>query len=301
MLVQKTGLNKRTKILLIIFAGLLLPAGYFVYSTYLAKPADTTPIADLSNNSYVQPVVVTPLDNRLLDDAQVRSFTGIDVPGFVEQQAGIYLDDQTPLPPSNISVTNPATGGRLVVSWELPAARNFDSVKLYRSDVPGVKGESIYTVAVDGTVSVMNFEDTGLVNQHTYFYLAVTVNAEGRESQNVQQFAGTPVDTFPPSAPSAVTVNNMENDRVEISWLVPPDPDFSTVRIYRSNQQGTLGSVIPLTVTDGDGNQQSAIDTVTPNVAYYYTVTSVDTSGNESSTDILAAPYRANPFQPVGY
>lgn len=300
MLVQKSGLNKRTKILLIIFCALLIPAGYFAYSSFLAKPAPTTSVVN-QGPVLTESVVVTPLNDQLLNDAQLKSFAGIDVPGFAEQYEGIYLDSETPLPPELITVTDPGTGSRLIVGWTLPTQRNFSSVAVYRSDSAGTRGERVYTSSVSDTSSVMNFEDKDLQNQRTYYYLVVTANTDGKESANVRQFAGTPTDTFPPSAPLAVSIKNLSDDQVEISWLVPPDPDFSTVRIYRSNQQGILGSIIDADIRDDQGNRQFAVDTVTANITYYYTVTSVDASGNESSTDVLAAPYRANPFQPSSY
>ena len=47
-----------------------------------------------------------------------------------------------------------------------------------------------------------------------------------------------------------------------------------------------------------------SFDVIKLNIVYYYTVTSVDASGNESTTDVLAAPYKSyfyNPFQPLDF
>ncbi|MFH1207296.1 MAG: fibronectin type III domain-containing protein [Patescibacteria group bacterium] len=298
MLVQKSGLSKRSKILLIIFCALMLPAGYFVYSSYLAPPPDPAPVVDTGQTASEQPVIVTPLNESLLRDAQGRSFTEKSVDEFADQQSGIYLDPAVPLAPERVTVANPKTGGKLLVSWQLPAQPNFTKVKLYRAESAGTVGEEIYSADVKPTDILMNYVDQGLINQKTYYYLVITVNSTDSTSANNQQYSGTPSDVFPPSAPMNVTVKNLTDNQVKISWVVPPDPDFSAVRIYKSSQRGILGALIWADVQPDAGNGQFALDAVTPNTPYYYTVTSLDTAGNESSTNVLAAPYRANPFEP---
>ncbi len=298
MLVQKTGLNKRTKILLIIFCTLLLPGGYFIYSTYFAKPSVTNTVPDTTLTALEQPVVVTPLNEGLLNDAQIGTFMEKNAPGFAEQLSGVYLDADVPLAPEKIAVTDPGTGGRLLVSWQLPLQKNFTTVKVYRSEQVGVLGEEVYTATVKATDTLQNYTDHDLANLTTYYYIVLTVNAEGAVSKNGQQFPGTPHDTFPPSAPLNVTVQNVTDSQVKISWLVPLDPDFSTVHIYKSSERGLLGNLVSADIQNDSENMQYILDTVIPNVPYFYTVTGVDASGNESSTDVMAAPYRENPFQP---
>lgn len=276
----------------------MLPAGYFVYSTYFAKPSDTGAALTGEQTVIEQPVVVQPLNEGLLNDAQVGTFTGKSVAGFAEQQSGIYLDETVPLAPEKITVTNPGTGGRLLVAWQLPVQKNFAKVKVYRSEAVGVIGDEVYAVEVRTSDIRMNFSDHSLVNQKIYYYHVVTENAKGAVSQNNEQYPGTPSDTFPPAAPLNVTVINVADSQVKISWIVPLDPDFSAVHIYKSNQRGVLGVLIDPDIQGEKGNGEYALDAVTPNTPYYYTVTSVDASGNESSTDVMAAPYRSNPFEP---
>ena len=171
----------------------------------------------------------------------------------------------------------------------------------------------------------MSYQDTDVENDINYHYLIRTVVASGQkeyESENDIWVSGAATDTLPPDPPDNVTVRSLSDlglealqernldgiDGIEVSWINPADSDFAFVRIYRSEERGELGmlvyddvgvelvnSPIRYYIDVVDNKDASMIDL---NTSYYFTVTSVDASGNESTKDMLASPFRGNPFGP---
>jgi hypothetical protein len=118
-----------------------------------------------------------------------------------------------------------------------------------------------------------------------------TLTLAGSPSQPVQV---TTRDTFPPAAPSrlvAVPVSAAMNNgqpEVDLSWSANTEPDLAQYRVYRRDvtQQGTMQRIAPGTAT-GPGSERIIAPAfrdlhVEPGHTYAYTVTAVDTSGNES-------------------
>lgn len=101
------------------------------------------------------------------------------------------------------------------------------------------------------------------------------------------------VDTANLNAESSITVNvindgtppdNVTNfnavggvGSIMLTWTNPSNPDFAYVRIYRSTSSGALGSLIQ------DNYSGSSFNDIVGPGTYWYTIKSVDTSGNASS------------------
>jgi hypothetical protein len=109
-------------------------------------------------------------------------------------------------------------------------------------------------------------------------------------------------DTFPPAAPTglvgiSVPAAGGVAAHVDISWAVSPESDLAGYRVYRSQQAGVLGtplnSQLLLTPAFRDMNVSSG-------QLYFYAVTAVDRSGNESapSAAVSVSVPAVNPAQP---
>lgn len=308
MLVKKTAISKRTKILLIILVVVLLPGGYFAYRYFFGSSPET----EQQTTPEVQrtPEVVIPtFEDTVFQDPQLFSLQRKKFTGFTEQLPQIILSGSVPLAPKHITVQNQATGQTLLIQWELPDYRNFNRVRLYRSSQASRLGEAVATLDVVPGQPLGSYRDAGLVNGQTYYYLARTVNQDGDESTNALQESGVPTDEVPPAPPLTVQVSSVEDERgeqaVEVAWMNPPDQDFAAVRIYRSAERGTVGTAIYEGVGEGkagSAEKRAYLDSdIEANIIYYYTVTSLDKSGNESTKDILANPYNHNPFLPLTF
>lgn len=125
------------------------------------------------------------MDNVVLNpDANTISFTTNHFTDFGLLGAA---DTTAPAAPTNVRVTNPATGGRLDLSWTNPTDTDFSSVNIYRSTTSGALGSKVYS-SVTGTSK----SDTGLTDGITYYYTIRSVDTVGNESINTVQTNGVP-------------------------------------------------------------------------------------------------------------
>ena len=135
--------------------------------------------------------------------------------------------------------------------------------------------------------------DTGLTNDVVYYYVVTAVDSSGNESLLSAEVNATPEDVTPPAAPTTLAAVAGEN-LVTLDWTANTESDLSGYNVY---QAGTAGGpytqVNAVLVTD-----VSYVDTgLTNDVAYYYVVTAVDSSGNESllSVEVNATPEDVTP------
>jgi hypothetical protein len=85
----------------------------------------------------------------------------------------------------------------------------------------------------------------------------------------------SPADITPPASPTSLSVSSAGN--IMLSW-VNPTSDFDHAKVYRSNEENKLGTVI-----DSEVSASNYLDNTTVSgLTYYYTVRSVDPAGNES-------------------
>ena len=71
-----------------------------------------------------------------------------------------------------------------------------------------------------------------------------------------------------------------------ISWISPANGDLASIRIYGSQTQGQLGSVLGTFSTSPSSSQTETINGLISGKTYYFTLKAVDNSGNESSGNI---------------
>ena len=308
MLVQKVTISKTAKILLIILGVIVLSGGgYFAFTKFFSK-TESTALVDTNTARAVRTSIPT-FDEKLFSDPRLYLPIEQEYSGFTNQHEAVALSANEPLPPQNVKVEDTTRGRALIISWELPDYVNFNRIRIYRATQQGVLGEEITTLGENSATKKFPtlYRDTGLTDNIRYYYHVVTVNKDDKPSSVTEEPSGVPTDIFPPEAPKDVEAKAVGAKSVEISWQNPDNEDFVSVNVYRSSQRGVLGSIIYSDGTgetsESDPQRQAIIDTnIVANTPYYYTVTSVDGNGNESSTDILGVPFRSsdyNPFEPL--
>jgi fibronectin type 3 domain-containing protein len=89
-------------------------------------------------------------------------------------------------------------------------------------------------------------------------------------------------DTTPPAQVTGVAVTTISSSQLDLSWTSNTEPDLDHYNIYRSTTSGS-GNLIAQTTT----NAYSDIG-LQASTTYYYTVSAVDSSGNEGllSTEV---------------
>jgi len=134
-----------------------------------------------------------------------------------------------------------------------------------------------------------------------YLYVVRTVlsSAVGSalESSDSTPAIVTPRDIFPPAVPqglvAAVIVGSPTNaPEVDLSWSINVETDLAGYRVYRSEQEGTPGRSVTADLLLSPAYRDNSVQ---PGRRYWYSVTSVDRSGNESAP---SAPVAAEVTQP---
>jgi len=179
-------------------------------------------------------------------------------------------------------ITSPSSNKTPAGSRPSPMASTAEPVRLKRQFVP--MGETQTTL----------FEDTKTEFGKTYSYSVRSVveySGEQRESSDSNLATLTMRDVYPPSAPLgliAVFVPRVGDTpaHLELSWAISPETEVAGYNVYRSEQQGTLGERLnpELLLTPAFRDMSAVAER-----RYFYEVTAVDRSGNESSPAAPAA------------
>lgn len=148
-------------------------------------------------------------------------------------------DTTPPSAPTNVTVTDPTTGGQLNLSWINPTDTDFASVNIYRSTTSGSLGTAVYT-----GVTTTSKSDTGLADGTTYYYTVRSVDTVSNESVNTTQVSGTPTtagSTINEPGVSEEPVNNapgVSNEQVaEDQQTTPQDISYT---YFATHPNGTL-------------------------------------------------------------
>ena len=127
----------------------------------------------------------------------------------------------------------------------------------------------------------------------TYVYIVRSVTTAGKDATTLESSDSDPLilkpaDTFPPSVPqgvvAAVVVENPDStppsQEIDLSWSINAEQDLAGYRVYRSEREGEKG---PLVTQDLLLSPAYRDTSVASGHRYWYSVTAVDLSGNESA------------------
>ena len=186
------------------------------------------------------------------------------------------IDEMDVTPPAEISELNTIAGDcQVVLSWIDPLDDDFEKVEVLYSpgnnmvEVP--RGEQSLLVS-------------GLINGVSYVFTLKTVDRNGNKSIGVDSNpcmprANDPNDHTPPAEVTQVN-GSVGNQQVVLTWLDPSDEDFNLVEISWGDSQIEIGR----------GIQTVTIQNLNNGTEYYFTLKTVDASGNKSE-GLLIGPY----------
>ena len=181
-----------------------------------------------------------------------------------------------------------AAGGdsAVTLTWEPVTTRSdgslhqgFVGYTVYRGTAAGKYDETpLNKEPISGTT----YRDIAVVNDTPYFYRVRAVDSPvrpWRESLDSAEASAVPRDMTPPEPPTGITVVPGIG-RVFLTWNENRERDLAGYHVYRSLKSG--GGYERLTRTPRNRTTYSD-ETVKQGTTYYYVVTAVDKSGNESS------------------
>jgi hypothetical protein len=208
------------------------------------------------------------------------------------------------------------THSAIVLAWTPPrklldgTAASISGYRLYRETgaaapaasappttappAPSEKARPSPALIAEPAADSSSFSDPNFEFGQTYIYTlrsVVQTPSGPLESDDSNSVVLTPKDTFPPAAPLGVIVAFVpaQGDtpaHLELSWAISPETDVAGYNIYRSERDGVPGTranneLLP-TPAFRDMNTQ-------PGRRYFYTVTAVDRSGNESPPSVAVS------------
>ena len=248
---------------------------------------------------------------RYADDLKAQDFAQRDAVG-VSYSVRTRASEKKESEPSNVAyvLAHPAldpiadlkpqvTQSAVVLSWTAPketlsgSTPSVTAYRIYRAETEPAANESKEgakpksPLAKIGDSDAPSFQDTQFEFGKTYIYSVRSITGSGAdsvESADSNLAVVTPRDVFPPAAPAGLVVALVPAQAgapavFELSWAVSPETDLAGYDVYKSEGEGTSGTRINpellLTPAFRDMN-------VRPGHRYFYTVTAVDRSGNES-------------------
>ena len=151
-----------------------------------------------------------------------------------------------------------------------------------------------------GATGTPDYRDSGFDYGKTYAYLVRTVIASpagALESSDSPLAIVTPKDTFPPAAPQGIVAAiqpgaTPDSVAVELSWSINVESDLAGYRVYRSQQDGARGVLLTPELLPSPAYRDNSAQS---GQRYWYTVTAVDRSGNESAPSLAVAVDVAQP------
>ena len=209
-----------------------------------------------------------------------------------------------PVPAPIASVEARVTESAIELTWPVPAATaagelvtTISSYKIYRSEThpaeAGAPPQDLLPGKLEAHPALLassetnSFRDASMVFDHTYVYLVRSViQVEGNEleSSDSQPVTVTPHDTFPPAVPQGLVAAVLPGATsgtvlVDLSWSINLETDLAGYHVYRSEQEGTRGQLVTPDLLPTPAVRDTSVE---PGHRFWYTVTAVDRSGNES-------------------
>lgn len=215
------------------------------------------------------------------------------------QSALIAMDDLVRLATPVITSANFTTGvsntglSYIEVTFSDSVVRTNTSFNNYRFkfeydiDKDGTY-DSTHTQILDGTSSKLKRNDTALGGANFKISIAA-VDVLGNESIYSYATSGLVAkDTTPPALPTGLSILGKFNS-VDLSWTDPTDKDLLQINIYRNTTNNSSTSRLIASVLAGSGSYSDTYNISIDNT-YYYWLTSVDASKNESAkTSVISA------------
>ncbi len=193
-------------------------------------------------------------------------------------------------PPTIIKTGKELSETAITITWQSPKANidgstpvNLLGYNVYRlaASEPASGQTPINSSLVTGT----QYQDKNFVFGEHYSYVvrSVSLGTEGAqvESLNSNSIELLPVDVYPPSAPSGVSIAPAPG-RLSLFFAANPEPDVAGYNVYRSTDPNLpkdrwtkLTPALLTRTTFEDENLEAG-------KKYYYYLTAVDTAGNVS-------------------
>jgi len=233
--------------------------------------------------------VLSPYNNFYRDETAkpgqkyAYAVTAIDSSGnesSKSSRATVFIEDyEEPDAPSNLTARYNETSEKVELAWEYEfKQKDFRTFQLTRQ-VVRKRGKSSFETVNPKALRETNFIDMGPTGEgflpgYVYNYHVIAIDSSSNASDTASVVFQIP-DLDPP-APPEVTAKNDNGIRVNITWTASVDYDVVAYKVYRS-----LDGKDSLLSKDHYSQRLYRDESVQVGNTYIYTVTAVDSLGNE--------------------
>ncbi len=185
--------------------------------------------------------------------------------------ATILCVSNSPSPVEDLKAVDAGDGHAIYLSWS--ASPPDEDVVYYNLHYGTASGDYDSVRQVLGTCDTLrNLEENA-----TYFIVVTAINADGYASAPIKEVSVAP--RIVPLPPVGLEANPYGSLKIRLNWMANEEADFGYYNIYRSEESGSGYQLLSGACTETtflDSAIQGGVE------YYYYTLTAVDTSGNES-------------------
>jgi hypothetical protein len=222
-----------------------------------------------------------------------------------------------PVPERITSVHAAVTESAIELSWSAPTRTSTGAplpiiaeYRVYRGEIDRASANAVANdlsqakwkspLTFLGSSPTNSYRDTTFDFGKTYLYTVRAVIPEDGsavESSDSVPVIVTPGDTFPPAAPQGLVAAVVSPDpngppELDLSWSSNVETDLAGYHVYRTEQQGTPGQLLTPDLLLSPAYRDTSVQ---PGHLYWYSVTAVDRSGNESAPSPPVAAEVAQP------
>lgn len=191
-----------------------------------------------------------------------------------------------PEAPKGLTATDTGTGGTVDLTWSPSVELDVVGYNVYKSFDKGITWILVNTT---GVVSSPYFTVTGLTDGQAVLFSITALDDLGFQSPRSQAVQGiaTTKDTIAPDQVKSASIASDPKGNLVIRWTENTDSDLANYYIYRS-YSGAVGTFDRIASPVKGTNSYVADGLVSGNTYFFY-VTAVDTSGNESVPSIVVS------------
>ena len=208
--------------------------------------------------------------------------TAVDLIGIESSPSNyseaVPVDKTPPAMPEGIAAKG--LDDRIVIGWRMNLELDLSHYNLYRGRNLQDEFKKINKEPIPGDIPY--YEDEDIIPGKPYFYKVQAVDKSGNLSRLTSAISGLVKDETPPDAPTSLKAKVSEH-KVTLDWGQKTTPDLMGFYIYRGRTKEDFMRIVKLPVKDknfqDEGYQNKGL---VPGMTYFYGVSTVDTSYNES-------------------
>jgi fibronectin type 3 domain-containing protein len=198
--------------------------------------------------------------------------TNVSLPSIV---AYLVIPDAIPPGVPTGLKGKPTKNKSILISWDPNPEKDLFGYLLLRGKTP----DDLLPASNDVIRNAASFEDKHVDAGAVYYYVLTAIDTSSNESKKTEPVAVVAPDWEPPEAPMGLFADGADG-AITVSWAPNQELDMAAYRVYTSDR--ATGTYNKIGEDIASGTTSFIHKPVESGIKYWYKLTAVDTSGNES-------------------